>query len=698
MKKIILIGLFTFVMAMALSACGKDEGETIPEKVFGTDYSEELEGVLPEQVICNQGSAWAITTVKGDFIYQIASGSGASELKEIEWQLTEGEYFIINIAERNGTLYAELYNREEDTVEVRKYPAYGGWSDVMAAKPDGDGWYTMGSGFFVDSSEKVYLVNGNTVACFDGEGKQIYQYELRGNVCFFQENREGYTECVTAGTKGITLYELREAGAEEKWTWKESEVVGQLHGIGSSEEGMLCLAADQELLFFDRESGSLSARTDLVKLGVSGLMAGYYDAKEGTLRLYESLGNGEGLRCSLLSERDPLTEQRTELIYGMVGGINASATTSIWTAITAFNQENKDYYVSIRNYDNNLDRLHADMAAGNGPDIIDLTYSEYYESYVKNGYLEDLSPFLEQSQYREDILWNVLDAYRIDGGLYVFVPQFQLSGILIHPEYEASVEEWNMETFLELVEKNQWEKDILGNFGYSEELLRFMLCGRQEEFIDWEQQTAAFETEEFTDMLTLCREYAREDWSEAKEWTYEERKWNTLLQTAIYGSAFYTYLFYVDICGREYPIYGYPTLSGQTYGIMACSDSCAIYSGSKQKEGAWEFIESLLSESNQKYSGIANPGFPIRTSMLEELAGEAGSERLFSGGELLTVTESEVEILKDIIYHGNLSRVLIDRDIWLVIYEETAPYFAGDKSAEEVAHIIQSRVQIILQE
>lgn len=69
-----------------------------------------------------------------------------------------------------------------------------------------------------------------------------------------------------------------------------------------------------------------------------------------------------------------------------------------------------------------------------------------------------------------------------------------------------------------------------------------------------------------------------------------------------------------------------------------------------------------------------------------------------SGGELLTITESEIFILEDIIYNGSLIRASINPDIWSVIYEETAPYFAGDKSAEEVARIIQSRVQIILQE
>ena len=388
--KNIFMMLFMFSLAAWQSACGKEEIEEIPEKAFSIDYSEELESLQPMQVICGQEGAWAAAAVKGDFIYKLVYGSGASGMEKITW-LPDGENcYIISIAEQKGTLYAELYNRDEDRIEIRKYTEYGGgWSGIMTVKPEGEEWYAMGGAFLVDDGENVYLASGNTVLCFDETGKQEYQYELNGKVCFFQENKEGTVECVTVDAEGISLYELGKAGADKKWKWKGTEAVGQVHNIAASEERIQCLATNQELLFFERESGSLLARTELVKLGVASVMSGYYDAEEGTLRLYESVGNRKGLRCSLLSEREASGEQRTELVYGMVGGVNADTTASIWTAITAFNQENKDYYVSIKNYDNNLERLHADMAAGNGPDIIDMTYSEYYESYMKNGYLED---------------------------------------------------------------------------------------------------------------------------------------------------------------------------------------------------------------------------------------------------------------------------------------------------------------------
>lgn len=699
MKTSIFVWLL-FSLVTLLAACGQKESEETEERAFGIDYSEELSIPLVEQVVCGQECAWAITSIKDDFIYKLAYNDGAAGLEQIEWQQSEGNYYIVNIAERNGTLYAELQNKEEDILVIYKLRADGEWNEVMSIKAEDLNWYIMGSGLFVDDKENVYLVSGGTVTCFGEKGKLLYTYELNGNINFLQQNSDGCVECIAAKPDEIILYELREGKAEEKWVLEVS--AEQSYVVRSSEEGTLCLATNEELLFIEAQTGRLMAKLSLVKIGAAAVRAGYYDAEEEILRLYGSGGNGtEGLYYSLLSSRDSSEEQRTELVYGMVGGANADSTSSIWTAITTFNRESKNYYVTIRNYEGwfNLERLHSDMAAGNGPDIIDMTYFEYYESYVKNGYLEDLTPYLERSRYKDDIIWNVLDTYKIDDGLYMLVPQFQLSGILIHPEYEASVEEWNMDTFLDLLEKNCWEMDIFGTqVGNPESLLYYILYGRQEEFVDWRQKTASFEGPEFMDVLALCKEYGEADWSDASEWTYEEHRWNTLCNRTTVAIDFATYLFNIDMYGREYSIYGYPTSYGQVYRIAACADSCAIYAGSQNKEGAWEFIESLLWDSNQKCLGIVNPGLPIRSSILQEVEDESKDQGVKINGEVTKITDGEIAIQEDIIYNGELVGTLINPDIWAVVQEEAASYFAGDKTAAEVAHIIQSRVGIILGE
>ena len=359
MNTTILIMLFTFLGAVMLSACGKEESEEIPEKTFGIDYSERLEIPLAEQVICGQESAWAITTVKNDYIYLLPYHNSGEGMEKIEWQPEGGNYSLINVAEQNGTLYAQIFNQEDDTLFIRKRSAGGQWSDIMSLQPGDIGSYTIvGSCFFVDSNENVYLVSGDTMKLFNKEGKEISVHELEGDICFFQENSAGSVECITSDAKEITLYEITESRAEEKWTLKVS--AGTVQGIRSSEDGPLCLATNQEIMFIDRESGTLLARTDVMKLGVASIRTGYYNAQEGTLRLYGLVGNSE-LCCTLLSQREESMEQRTELVYGVLEPGNVDAAASIGTAIARFNQESTEYYVTIKHYNGNLERRNAEI-------------------------------------------------------------------------------------------------------------------------------------------------------------------------------------------------------------------------------------------------------------------------------------------------------------------------------------------------
>ncbi len=524
--------------------------------------------------------------------------------------------------------------------------------DIAAAD---DRWGCVGSGLSVDDSENVYLVSGNTVTRFGQGGEKICAYELKGGSCFLQGQNGKYMECVTVNGRKIVLYELREKEAAEKWTLDIPARCA--YGIACGEEGTLCLA-----------TGESAAKN---------------------------------LFCGLLSERDAAAARRMELVYGTMGSLNREAAVSMQAAIRDFNRENENYYITIRNYYRDAydgtfaQRLHTDMASGNAPDILEMdSLLMYYESYVRNGYLEDLSPYLEQSKYGEDILWNILNAYEMDGGLYLLAPHINLETLQVNPEYGIDGEEWNMGTFLELIERNRWEKDIL-LAGTPQDLLYYLVAGQQNRFIDWENRTAAFETEEFYQLLVLCVEYAARDWPDADGATYEELCRDSLCAADLFTS-YRDYLVNVNLYGREYPLYGYPTSSGQAYKIGTCSDGCAIYAGSENKEGAWEFLESLLGETHQKWQRAHDFGFPIRRTVLAEL--RADGAELMVDREKKTMTENEFQIVDNVLQSGTFTRTVMGRDIWVIIEEESAFCFAGDKSVEEVAHTIQSRVEMLLSE
>ena len=61
-------------------------------------------------------------------------------------------------------------------------------------------------------------------------------------------------------------------------------------------------------------------------------------------------------------------------------------------------------------------------------------------------------------------------------------------------------------------------------------------------------------------------------------------------------------------------------------------------------------------------------------------------------------TDEDVELFADVILNGNLKADLMDYGMEEVILEEAGGYFSGDRSAKEVAEIIQNRVQMMLGE
>lgn len=701
-----------FLFCICLSACGdkgagngknktaEQTGQEAQIKTFGIDWSAEYGLKNPEQIICGPDCAWVITTRLDGFIYQIDYRDESFGIQEIEWR-TGGEENLVNIAEGQGKLYASVYLKQENRLEIRRKESGSRWSTVMTVTVENPEWRVVGSGLFVDSSERVYLVSGETVTCFGEGGIKLCEYMPEGRACFFRENEDGGVECAAAGTGGIALYGLGDGRTEKKWALQTA--AGNVQSISGSKEAPLCIAIGNELLFIDWETGSLLAKSDLLAAGVSSVRAGRYDAKEEVLRLYGAGGQSESnasLFCSLLSVREASAEQRTELVYGTFYG---EAPADIKAAIMAFNRDNEKYYVTIRSYCSDTaywlesqERFLADMASGSAPDIIDMLFwRNQYESFADNGYLENLKPYLEQSQYRDDIMWNVLSAYEVDGGLYLLAPQFSFTGLLIHPEYACPLEEWNTKTFLAMLEKNDWEKNVFNIYqNDSMSLLKHMFIGMREELIDEEQQKVYFESQAFIDMLVLCREYAEKHQAAEDDWM----DYNNLLSKKIY-SFYYFYATSMDVYGREYLIYGYPTAGGQVYPVFS-ADSCAIYAGSAHKDGAWEFLESLLQEENQKYHPMANPGIPIRRSVLEQMKEEEGwaDEEVRVGDELVKMSEAEFQIIEDVVANGKFVPEDADEDIWEIVQEEAAAYFAGDKSAEEAAHIIQSRVGLMMAE
>lgn len=135
-------------------------------------------------------------------------------------------------------------------------------------------------------------------------------------------------------------------------------------------------------------------------------------------------------------------------------------------------------------------------------------------------------------------------------------------------------------------------------------------------------------------------------------------------------------------------------------------------SKSTLKEGAWQFLRYYLTDEFQE--GI-NFGLPLSIEQLEKLAAEATKNPTYTdeeGNEVESpdyfymngveipidpMTQEEVDRLKEELY--SFTQVYsYDANLLSIIQEESQAYFEGQKKAEDVARIIQSRAQLYVNE
>ena len=137
----------------------------------------------------------------------------------------------------------------------------------------------------------------------------------------------------------------------------------------------------------------------------------------------------------------------------------------------------------------------------------------------------------------------------------------------------------------------------------------------------------------------------------------------------------------------------------------------AVNKSSNVKEGAIDFLRFLTSYDNQSMMANNQYGFAINKNVLEEQIKERikelpddisvsqGTVELYEW-EILTqdlFTSNQAEELLKVI---NESRAYSTRfnAITKILYEETHPFFAGERTAEDVAMYVQNRVQLYLNE
>ena len=404
-------------------------------------------------------------------------------------------------------------------------------------------------------------------------------------------------------------------------------------------------------------------------------------------------------------------------------------------SIIDFNRKNDavrlevlDYsqYNTEEDYEAGLTKLNTEIMAGNVPDILCLSQLPYTQLASK-GLLADLYTFMENDPEikKENYFENVLAALEVNGGLYSTCSTFQISSVMGAASVVGDTPGWNYDEFNAALASMPEGCTAFDVYTTRADILRNCLALDMEYFVDWGTGQVRFDSEAFIELLEFAKSFPSEfDW-ENYEWTEEDDSLKRiaqgkqmLMQASVYS--FDDMKFNSLYFGGDATYIGYPTNSG-TGNMLTLDSGYAISESCKNKEAAWQFVREFFTEEYQedqwslptnkavfekklkdamtvKYVTDANGNFILdeNGNKVEENMGvmidASGVEH-----KVGVLTQEQADELVALIESTTKLADYSDSVIEIVI-EQAAAYFDGQKSAQDVAKLVQSKVNIYVNE
>lgn len=399
--------------------------------------------------------------------------------------------------------------------------------------------------------------------------------------------------------------------------------------------------------------------------------------------------------------------ERKELVLGTCNDPDIQYRNRILT----FNKYNTEYYISIKSYlseaKNEIadaseaskiatQRFNLDLVSGNGADMFLFSNGDVdFANLAGKGILADLYEFIDSDEElgRDAFVPEVLSALEDDGKLFRIPEYYYTCALIGKSKYLEGYDRLSVDVLEEL---HSQYPDMYFSSGYNsmatlDVLIRYYMA----DFYSYETGECRFTSPEFIRLLELAVEFPED---------------NTASMASGYGEELSVYsedkaLFYLTdikegsnlafaqrIFGEDITCMGYPTAQGS--GIKAGVSRCfAINEASQYKEAAWDFIRELFIDNQSANITAENYESMLNAKMNMTYYIDENTIVQFDG----YMTDDQKQLMRDIM--TSIDGVNdYDKNIYDIIIEEAQSFLAGQKSAEDVAGVIQSRVQLYIDE
>jgi len=390
------------------------------------------------------------------------------------------------------------------------------------------------------------------------------------------------------------------------------------------------------------------------------------------------------------------------------------------------NEENRivikeyEYLNSYEDYEAGYTQLNNEIITGGMPDIL-LTAGLPVENYISKGLIADVSKLIEKDEElsQEEFMQNVFDAYSVDGKLYYVIPRFEIVTMIAKASLVGDGSDWSVEKMKQVLDSMGEDAQAIGEVtrdNFMSQAMQF--CGM--DFIDVSTGKCSFDSEDFISMMEFAKTLPEEiDWDKLYEnedyWMSYESQYrnNKTLLMRMYVGDFSNLTYQLNgYFGEEVTYVGFPTQTGNGAYISA-TDTLMLSAKSKNLDAAWEFVRYYLTD---EYQDELQWGLSVHRDKFLEKSKEALKRPTYIDYE----TQQEVEydetfwingesIVLDPLNQAQLDKLIshiesvntayyYNEDVLNIINEEMGAFYSGQKTAKDTAAIIQSRVQLFVDE
>ena len=699
------------LLAVGLTACGdvhSDEVSDTDAKNITYAYSEiTASGIQgdPERVLRYNGKVYVLAVDSQE-------DNPVSRVYQLDDTYRKAELVTELNLEQNRVTVGEIIQIDDDTIcywtldaSNKKKIVVTDWSGVVQKQVDLMEYIAQDENIrhVCQSKKGNYAIDTEAqMLLVDAEGKKLAKVDTKGNVCGCAITSEGDLVLAVNEERGVVGYIVNERDGS-----LSSSMLLDTNLVSGATDNALCdgdenydyyLHGQSRLYGYDRKKKAsvplldyttsameMTEAWDVIPVAKGRMLGVYYNENEGT-------------KLSAYRKIDPDKVQNKQKIT--IGGLWLDSNSMIVDRVAAFNKSNPEYKMEIKSYssDDAIEKFNLDIASGKIPDILVLEEWSPVNEYIAKGMLENLYEYFDQDEEvnKEDMLDSLRKAMEVDGKLYYLSDMYDISTWVVPTDYVGDKIGWTMEECMDFVK--QYPDASLFESTKKDCVLYSLTFNNLVDFVDWEKGECYFDNEEFIDMLKLANERGtdteqNEDMDEVdRAEAYQNRE--ILFQTSNWEG--------INMIESAKHIYGTDSVTMIGRPNREKNGSCFVFqdvfgisSQSKVKDGAWKFIrELLLRDSTVRKDDFQEQMDWYLDSDREK---DEGGENEDGSWTYASPTEEEVQQYIDLINRTNKVEWK-DNNIYNIVEEEAQACFAGQRSEEETAKIIQARVTTYMNE